>query len=58
MKTYAIPLGNSDQMYVNGKIYRVVDVDRCDGGYILMLVDDEGNRASIRIEDGYRDAQD
>ena len=58
MKTYAIPLENSDQMYVNGKIYRVIDVGMCDGGYILMLVDDEGKRASVRIEDGYRDAQD
>ena len=49
MEAYAIE--NGDQIYVNYTVYRVVEVGASDDGYVFILVDEEGNRASMTVED-------
>lgn len=49
MEAYAIEDG--DHIYVNGQLYRVFDVGVSDDGYIFNLVDEEGNRATLCVED-------
>jgi len=47
----AYTLEEHDQIFVNGQIYRVVRIDPIDFGYRFHLVDEEGNQASMEIED-------
>ena len=49
MEAYAIEGG--DHIYVNGQLYRVFDVGISDDGYIFNIVDEEGNRATLCVED-------
>lgn len=49
MEAYSIEEG--DQIYVNYTIYRVNEVGISDDGYLFMLVDEEGNRATLCVED-------
>ena len=48
MEAYCIE--NSDLIYVNSTLYRVIDVGACDEGYVFTLVDEEGERASMTVE--------
>lgn len=49
MEAYA--LEEQDQIFVNGQIYRVVQIDPIDFGYRFHLVDDEGEQSIMVIED-------
>ena len=49
MEAYSIEEG--DQIYVNYSIYRVIEVGASDDGYQFIMVDEEGNRASMVVED-------
>lgn len=47
----AYTLEEHDQIFINGQIYRVIGIDAIDFGYRFHLVDEEGNQASMEIED-------
>ena len=49
MEAYA--LEEQDLIFVNGQVYRVIAITPTDEGYRFQLADEEGNLASMVIED-------